>query len=168
MDRYCPNCKAKIEDGKKFCGNCGFKITDYDDNNENLRKSKNRTKYTVILIFVVLCVTGIAIIFGIDLDNIHNSSSTDINNTERYSSKKSSIVGRWEAVEDTWMSELEFFSDGTYSSDKTNYFGSYTAENGRLRLGGALMSDLVYSYDLDGDTLILYDDYDGVEYRRVY
>ena len=31
MDRYCPNCKAKIEDSKKFCGNCGFKISDCDD-----------------------------------------------------------------------------------------------------------------------------------------
>ena len=31
------------------------------------------------------------------------------------------------------------------------------------------MSDLVYSYKLDGDTLILYedDDDDGIEYRRV-
>ena len=39
-------------------------------------------------------------------------------------------------------------------SDKDNYFGSYTIEDGRIRLGGVLMSDLVYSYKLDGDTLI--------------
>ena len=61
---------------------------------------------------------------------------------------------------DCWMDLFEFFSDSTYSSDKDNYFGKdYTIEDGRIRLGGVLMSDLVYSYKLDGDTLILYKRY---------
>lgn len=166
MDKYCPNCKAKIEDGKKFCGNCGFKISDSHYVTSILSK-----RNIVILIIVILCVTGILVISG--RPYVDNSSgihqSNDYSSNKIPSKKVSSIIGRWESVENTWMDELEFFSDGTYSSDKDNYFGSYTAENGRLRLGGVLMSDLVYSYDLDGDTLILYedDDDDGIEYRRV-
>lgn len=61
------------------------------------------------------------------------------------------------------------FSVTVHIHDKANYFGSYTAENGRLRLDGVLMEDLVFSYELKGDTLIIYDDVneDGDEYRRV-
>ncbi len=113
----------------------------------------NRTdkKYKIIMLCVIVCIIIVAYIGS----QLHDDNHL--------------IVGRWEEVGDCWMDELEFFSDGTYSSDKDNYFGSYTIENGRIRLGGVLMSDLVYSYDLDGDTLILYkkDIDNGDEYRRV-
>lgn len=113
----------------------------------------NRTdkKYKIIMLCVIVCIIIVAYIGS----QLHDDNHL--------------IVGRWEEVGDCWMDELEFFSDGTYSSDKDNYFGSYTIEDGRIRLGGVLMSDLVYSYKLDGDTLILYedDDDDGIEYRRV-
>ena len=175
MDRYCPNCKAKIEDGKKFCGKCGFKIADFHYATSILSK-----RNIVILIIVLSCVTGILVISGRPyVDNSSNKTSyesTSIDNDEDYASvgsksqkKNGSLVGRWVAVKHRWMDELEFFSDGTYSSDKAKYFGSYTAENGRLRLDGVLMEDLVFSYELKGDTLIIYDDVneDGDEYRRV-
>lgn len=68
------------------------------------------------------------------------------------------LVGRWEGERN--FKELEFFKDGTYKSNYTNYFGSYTAEDGRLRLGGVLVEDLIYDYKISGDTLTLYDDGD--------
>ena len=169
MKRYCPNCKVKIEDGKKFCGNCGFRVSEVSIS--EVSKRKNRTICIVILVSLFFCIMGFSVIFG--RTHVDNSSenyySSDSSSNKTSSKKVSSIVGRWESVENTWMDELEFFSDGTYSSDKDNYFGSYTIEDGRIRLGGVLMSDLVYSYKLDGDTLILYedDDDDGIEYRRV-
>ena len=60
------------------------------------------------------------------------------------------IVGRWEEVGDCWMDELEFFSDGTYSSDKDNYFIIIQSERWQNKTWRSLMSDLLYSYKLDG------------------
>ncbi len=80
----------------------------------------------------------------------------------------SSIVGRWES-DNSYFDELEFFSDGTYDSNDPNYNGSYSAENGRLRLGGVLMPDKTYSYDVSGSKLTLYNN-DGevyAEYKKV-
>lgn len=83
MDRYCPNCKAKIEDGKKFCGKCGFKISDSHYVTSILSK-----RNIVILIIVILCVTGILVISGRPyVDNSSNKTSyesTPIDNDEEY------------------------------------------------------------------------------------
>lgn len=80
----------------------------------------------------------------------------------------SSVVGRWEA-DNSYIHKLEFFSDGTYKSSDANYYGSYSAESGRLRLGGVLMPDKTYKYDIKGKTLTLYFDNGDVfgTYERV-
>lgn len=89
---------------------------------------------------------------------------------------KSSLVGRWEAVDHGiqggWagphLSELEFFSDGTYVSSSDNYTGSYTIEGDRIKLPGVLMETLVATFDISGDTLTLYDDEgDAYQYTKV-
>ena len=67
----------------------------------------------------------------------------------------SNIVGRWESVEDAFFDELEFFSDGTYTSDHSNYFGSYSIEGNRLRLSGVLFKDRIYTFELRGNKLTL-------------
>lgn len=75
----------------------------------------------------------------------------------------SSIVGHWETADGE--REFEFFSDGTYTSEKANYAGSYSIDGNRIRLGGILMADLTYTFKVSGDTLILYHD-DGDVYRE--
>ena len=80
MDRYCPNCKVKIEDGKKFCGNCGFNISDFEDVTAKQSKRKSRVIY-IVLICVTLCIIGIVVAFSIQ-NNRHEP--TPIDNDEEY------------------------------------------------------------------------------------
>ena len=80
MDRYCPNCKAKIEDGKKFCGNCGFKISYCDDVTAKQPKRKSRVIY-IVLICVTLGIIGIVVALSIQ-NNRHEP--TPIDNNEEY------------------------------------------------------------------------------------
>lgn len=94
-------------------------------------------------------------------------------------STKDMVVGQWE-IEDavgitinsygvTYLRSLEFFSDGTYNSNHVNYSGSYSIDGNRIKLTGILMSTLVYTFEIKGDTLYLYpssstDSY--LEYKR--
>lgn len=80
MKRYCPNCKSKIEDGKKFCGNCGFNISDFEDVTAKQSKRKSRVIY-IVLICVTLCIIGIVVAFSIQ-NNRHEP--TTIDNDEEY------------------------------------------------------------------------------------
>lgn len=73
MDRYCPNCKAKIEDGKKFCGSCGFKIADYDDVYVKRLKRNNKSN-VLIAICTTVCIISAVIVGGI-IKIKHNSAS---------------------------------------------------------------------------------------------
>lgn len=81
----------------------------------------------------------------------------------------SSIVGHWERINDaSSFSEMEFFSDGTYTSSHSNYNGSYSIDGDRLRLGGILVSDRTFTFELSGDNLKLYDDGElKYEFERV-
>ena len=72
MDRYCPNCKVKIEDGKKFCGNCGFRVSEVSIS--EVSKRKNRTICIVILASLFFCITGFSVIFG--RTHVDNSSES--------------------------------------------------------------------------------------------
>lgn len=73
MDRYCPNCKVKIEDGKKFCGSCGFKIADYDDVYVKRLKRNNKSN-VLIAICTTVCIISAVIVGGI-IKIKHNSAS---------------------------------------------------------------------------------------------
>lgn len=73
-------------------------------------------------------------------------------------SSSSSIVGRWEEVEGGFFSELEFFSDGKYDSDRSNYSGSYSVEEDRIMLQGILMPTIKYNFKVSGDTLKFYEE----------
>ena len=80
------------------------------------------------------------------------------------------IVGQWVTVGGTYFKRIEFFSDGTYSSNKSNYKGNYSIEKNRIKLEGYLMDDKIYNFEIDGDKLILYkgDSIEkGDEYERV-
>lgn len=87
-----------------------------------------------------------------------------------FGSLENSLVGRWEAVSDGVevdygdLDELEFFSDGTYSSNLTNYSGGYSVEEDSISLSGIIASSYTFSFEVSGDTLTMYDD-DGNEYQ---
>ncbi len=74
------------------------------------------------------------------------------------------LVGRWEDKNSGKF--LEFFNDGNYTSDQTNYSGSYSVEGNRVRLSGILMPDKVYTFDISGDELTTY--YEDGSVARVY
>ena len=65
----------------------------------------------------------------------------------------SAIVGEWEGS--GRVSELEFFSDGTYTSSDANHSGSYSIDGNRIRLSGLLASDWVCDFNISGNTLTL-------------
>lgn len=76
-------------------------------------------------------------------------------------SQEELIVGRW--VVDSkngyshMLKSLEFFGDGTYVSSHTNYEGSYSISNNRLRLQGILVDSITETFKVDENTLTFYD-----------
>ena len=71
MDRYCPNCKVKIEDGKKvFAVIAVLEFQKYRF--QKYRKEKNRTICIVILVSLFFCIMGFSVIFG--RTHVDNSS----------------------------------------------------------------------------------------------
>lgn len=86
------------------------------------------------------------------------------------------IVGQWivPGEEDnagitSQLVALEFFSDGTYTSNRSNYSGGYSIDGDRIKLDGVLAEPLTFTFDLDDNTLTFYYD-DGevmYEYQRV-
>lgn len=72
------------------------------------------------------------------------------------------ILGQWEYVDGgRTFGDLEFFSDGTYTSDSVNYDGKYSIDGNRIKLTGVLVSAKVYTFEIKGDTLnLMYDDGD--------
>lgn len=88
-------------------------------------------------------------------------------------SSASALVGRWEAIDKGVkvdygrLSELEFFSDGTYTSDSSNYSGGYSVDGDRMRISGIIASSYSFSFDVSGSTLTIYDDEgDAFEYSK--
>lgn len=85
-------------------------------------------------------------------------------------SSASKLVGQWESDRGQ-ISELEFFSDGTYTSDDPNHSGNYSVDGDRIRLQGILMSDLTYTFEINGNTLTFYKNSDDenpyAEYTKV-
>lgn len=88
-------------------------------------------------------------------------------------SSASAVVGRWEAVDRGVevdygrLSELEFFSDGTYNSSSSNYSGSYSIDGNRIRISGVIASAYSFTFDVNGNTLTICDDSgNGYEYTK--
>lgn len=113
---------------------------------------KTRKFISVVLTLLILClsVTGC-------------SQSND---------PKDLLVGEWESV--TWqlyiigpksMSTIEFFSDGTYTSNAADCHGRYTIDNNRIKLEATYGEPLVCSFSTDGKTIIFTIDNDEHEYK---
>ena len=75
---------------------------------------------------------------------------------------KDALVGQWNKTSGgTSLHYLELFSDGTYTSDYSNYNGTFSVDDTRLRLSGILVEDLIFSFEVKEKELSLY--YDGSE-----
>lgn len=72
-------------------------------------------------------------------------------------SSKSKIVGKWNRTEGWGFEYLEFFSDGTYTSNSSNYEGDYSIDGDRLKLSGFMAEAKVYTFKIKGNTLSLYE-----------
>jgi len=78
------------------------------------------------------------------------------------------LAGRWEVEGKGKFDYLEFFEDGTYVSDESNYEGDYSISGDRIKLEGVLVDSKTYTYEVSGDKLTLYNN-DGevaAEYNR--
>ena len=85
------------------------------------------------------------------------------------------IVGRWvipgeeEGAEySTELLVMEFFSDVKYTSNTSNYSGSYSIDGDRIKLNGILVEPLIYTFEVDDSSLTFYDDGEvRYEYQKV-
>lgn len=71
----------------------------------------------------------------------------------------SSLVGKWERTEGDLFRNMEFFSDGTYTTSG-GFSGNYTMERNRIKLTikNSGISDRVYNYKITNNILTLDDD----------
>ena len=69
---------------------------------------------------------------------------------------KQEIAGYWQKTDGTGFDHLEFFEDGKYTSDRTNYEGNFSLSDNRIRLEGILVDSKSYTYSISGDTLTFY------------
>lgn len=70
------------------------------------------------------------------------------------------LYGQWERVDGRAdFSSVEFFDDGTYTSDSPNLQGNFSVTGNRIKFAGYLVSDVVETFEVEGDELhFLYDD----------
>ena len=113
----------------------------------------------IIKIVVAICISVIVVVFT----NLPERVS-EIFETFETKSSVSNIVGRWERDEGKGIQKLEFFSDGTYTSDHPNYNGNYSIDGKRLKLSGILVDPMVFSFDAKGNMLTLTSDNGEIRY----
>ena len=64
MDMRCPRCKAKIELGDAFCGECGCPLQDpFGEPEDNGRGNKNKAVIIVLAVLIVAVIAGFAGLF---------------------------------------------------------------------------------------------------------
>ena len=74
------------------------------------------------------------------------------------SKETTKLVGSWQIVDGhSEFSRIEFFDNGSYDTDVSNYEGRFTVSGNRLNLQGILTSSLTYIFEVSDNTLTLYD-----------
>ena len=72
MINFCPDCGNKLGQGKSFCGNCGKRLADkQNDNTENSKKDivlgntkKNKSKSLISAFYVAVIVGSLVFYFA--------------------------------------------------------------------------------------------------------
>ena len=96
---------------------------------------KSLVTITSILLIAVLCLTALC----------------------ACGSPQDALAGKWTKSDGSIMfSNVEFFKDGTYASDSSNYDGSYSVDGDRIKFSGVLVDPVTLSYKIDGNKLFFY------------
>lgn len=158
---YCTNC-GHYAGEQKFCTKCGNKIvgdqgTDATHINRVIKRQKRPFNIGKIMLIIIGCIViGAGVVCASSFfGNIGNPSND--------------LLGRWEKVNDVsgCFDELEFFSDNTYDSDDSNYFGDYSIDGDRIRLEGVLVSPMNCTFTVKKDSLIIVREDKIWEFERV-
>ena len=69
MDLRCPRCKARIEPGDTFCGECGCPLKDFEDRGmqcyDDFPEERGRKgKHTALIIVLVVLIVAVLAAFG--------------------------------------------------------------------------------------------------------
>lgn len=103
----------------------------------------------------ILLLCTVCTIFSSACNNVSN----EVDNVVMQQNPDSVLTGKWKGGNlEHGINELEFFSDGTYTSNHPNYEGSYSVDNNRIRLTGVLMESLTYTIEINNDTIKFYSD----------
>lgn len=161
---YCTKCGNQIN-GEKFCTKCGNQIVENQASdaahiNRTIKKQKRPLNVGKIMLIAIVCIViGAGAVGAFSFFGNIGSSGND-------------ILGRWEGVDEDPrrpFEQLEFFSDNTYYSDDSNYFGSYSIDDDRIRLEGVLVYPLDCTFTVKKDLLTVQsDDWNSTwEFKRV-
>ena len=108
-----------------------------------------------VKIISILLLCTVCTIFSSACNNVSN----EVDNVVMQQNPDSVLTGKWKGGNlEHGINELEFFSDGTYTSNHPNYEGSYSVDNNRIRLTGVLMESLTYTIEINNDTIKFYSD----------
>lgn len=162
---FCNQCGNQLNNGEKFCTKCGNRIVenqgfDAAHINTNIKRQKQPFNIGKIMLIAIVCIViGAGAVGAFSFFGNIGSSGND-------------ILGRWEGVDEDIrrpFDKLEFFSDNTYDSDDSNYFGAYSIDGDRIRLEGVLVSPLDCTFTVKKDVLTIHSDtWNGTwEYKRV-
>ena len=103
----------------------------------------------------ILLLCTVCTIFSSACNNVSN----EVDNVVMQQNPDSVLTGKWKGGNlEHGINELEFFSDGTYTSNHPNSEGSYSVDNNRIRLTGVLMESLTYTIEINNDTIKFYSD----------
>ncbi len=58
---YCVNCGNEINNGDKFCGKCGYKVGQNEENSKSMKKNKTPIILGVLLALIMIIAVGFAI-----------------------------------------------------------------------------------------------------------
>lgn len=148
-----------------------------DDSNYNGQYSVDgeRIRFEGILVSPIDCTYKVdknTLVITYEDDDVwefHRVEGTSVPSGNNAKAMKK-LQGSWELTNDVSapFDELEFFSDGKYSSDDSNYNGQYSVDENRIKFEGILVSPIVCSFETDGNELTLsYKNKDTWQFRKL-
>lgn len=184
---FCPNCGKEVPDGSRFCGHCGFNLSEYQSNDKAAPPDRhNPFPVKQVGIAVAAAAVIVAVVFGVQalLSTIGNSSNAYVylsdGNYELITdlSKGDIIEIASSRSDDTYAGLVSFSPDGKYVYYYTRYDSSSEtgtlcrAEYGKLKADSSkndsyietIASNVSRWFQCMDDETILYKNGDGALY----
>lgn len=181
----CKNCGKELKETDKFCSKCGSKIELKTNENNMPTDAKNiDTQKSIRDIFVPITTVVIILIIGFAgmmfIDASFNNGNIIYNRViDIFSNDEKEIVGTWNLDTSSFgegleglanlngvITRIEFYSDGTCTVDGVSHpeSGVWSIVDKQLKVqgitGGMFWNyhGFISKYDLNRDTLIVYDE----------